>query len=259
MPTLRQRTNDILQIKLWRDKGHLKLLVNLVLAGLILLNTLAIILHSIPSLRQQYNQLFIDFELFSVVVFSVEYLLRLWSVVEQPAYQKPLSGRIRFALSSWGLIDLLSILPFYISLFHVDLGFIRVLRLLRMLRLFRLSRYFAAMKVISNVLKSKKEELLLCMVFILFLLFITSSLMYYLEHEAQPDKFVSIPAALWWGVNNMTTVGYGDVLPITTAGRILSGLFSIMGVAIFALPTGILASAFAEHWELHKKKDNNPS
>lgn len=144
-------------------------------------------------------------------------------------------------------------IPFYISLFNVDLGFVRVLRLLRMLRLFRLSKYFHALKVINGVLRSKKEELLLCFVFIIFLLFITSSIMYFLEHEAQPKVFSSIPAALWWGVNTMTTVGYGDVIPATILGKILSGIFSILGVAIFALPTGILASAFAEHWEKHNK------
>jgi voltage-gated potassium channel len=256
MATVRNQAYNILQIRNKHEVSKLKKIVNLGLGMLILLNTIAIILHTVPSLRQRYDQLFTDFEVFSVVVFSIEYIMRLWSIVEQHDHQHPIKGRLKFLFSSWGIIDLLAILPFYFSLFNIDLGFIRVLRLLRMLRLFRFSKYFHALRLIQDVLRSKKEELLLCMVFIVFLLFITSSLMYFLEHEAQPVLFASIPDALWWGVNNMTTVGYGDVVPITSWGKILSGLFSIMGVAIFALPTGILASAFSEHWERHKKNEH---
>jgi voltage-gated potassium channel len=157
-----------------------------------------------------------------------------------------IKGRFRFIFSVWGLIDLLAILPFFMSFFLTDLGFIRILRLLRMLRLFRVSKYFHALRVIQRVVRDKQEELVLSMVFIIFTLIISSSLVYYAEHEAQPSAFTSIPEAMWWGVNTMTTVGYGDLHPITVMGKFLGGIIAILGVSIFALPTGILASGFAE-------------
>lgn len=244
---LRKEVNNTLQIKLRNQHRGISFIVNVVLTALIFLNTLAIILHSVPKFRKNYDEFFLDFEVFSVIIFSFEYVLRVWSVVEQPGHNHPIKGRLKFIFSTWGIIDLLAIMPFYFSLFATDFGFVRILRLLRMLRLFRLSRYFHALIVIQNVFKSKKEELLLSFSYIIFLLFISSSVMYYLEHDIQPKAFSSIPAALWWGVNAMTTVGYGDILPKTMMGKILSGFISILGVSIFALPTGILASGFAEH------------
>lgn len=249
MATFRSKVNATLQIKIQKKSHEISFYINIFLSLLIFLNTIAIILHSIPSLRARYDQYFIDFEVFSVVIFTFEYLLRIWSIVEQPGYNHPLKGRIKYIFSAWGIIDFLAIFPFYFSLFNTDLGFVRVLRVLRMLRLFRLSRYFHALRIIINVIKAKKEELVLSMSFIIFLLFIASSMMYFLEHELQPTVFKSIPDALWWGVNNMTTVGYGDMMPITPFGKIISGIVSILGVAAFGLPTGILASGFAEHLE----------
>lgn len=252
MATLRNAVNATLQIKFQKQQGKLSFLVNIFLAILIFLNTLAIILHSIPSLRIKYERIFIDFEVFSVAIFVIEYLLRIWSIVEQHQYKHPIKGRIKYIFSAWGIIDFLAIFPFFISLFTTDLGFLRMLRLLRIIRLFRLSKYFHALRVIQNVFIAKKEELLLSFSFIFFLLITSSSLMYYLEHEAQPTIFESIPATLWWGVNAMTTVGYGDMLPITVFGKILSGLISILGISSFGLTTGIIASGFAEHLGVQK-------
>jgi voltage-gated potassium channel len=249
MISLRKKVNDTLQIKITKRSTDFSILfgINVFLSALIFLNTIAIILHSMPNIKNEYNQLFLDFEVFSVIIFTLEYLLRIWSIVEQPGFEHPIKGRLRYIFSAWGIIDFLAIFPFYFSLFNTDLSFIRVLRVLRMLRLFRISRYFQALRIILNVIKSKKEELILSMSFIIFLLFIGSSSMYFLEHEVQPKVFKSIPASLWWGVNNMTTVGYGDMMPITPFGKIISGLVSILGVAAFSLPTGILASGFADH------------
>lgn len=249
---LRKEVNNTLEIKLRNQHRGISFIVNMVLTVLIFLNTMAIILHSIPKFRKSYDEYFLDFEVFSVIIFSFEYVLRVWSVVEQPGHHHPVFGRLKYIFSAWGLIDLLAIFPFYFSLFATDLSFVRILRLLRMLRLFRLSKYFHALRVIQNVFISKKEELLLSMSYIIFLLFISSSIMYYLEHDLQPKVFSSIPASLWWGVNAMTTVGYGDMLPKTVLGKILSGFISILGVSIFALPTGILVSGFAEHLDSHK-------
>ncbi len=243
--TLRQKVNEVLEIKIRRKRG-ISFVVNIALSILIFLNTLAIILHTVPSIGILYDQFFLDFEVFSVIIFTIEYILRVWSAVERPEYSHPFYGRIKFIFSAWGLVDLLAIFPFYYSYLRTDLGFVRILRLLRILRLFRVSRYFHALRVIQNVVKAKKEELLLSMSFIIFLLLISSSLVFYIEHDAQPTVFASIPDSLWWGVNAMTTVGYGDMHPITPFGKVLGGLMAILGVSIFALPTGIIASGFAE-------------
>jgi voltage-gated potassium channel len=245
MTTFRKRIYNTLEISL-RAKSGISFYVNVFLTVVIFLNTIAIILHTVPAVRRNYDQYFLDFEVFSVIVFTIEYILRLWSCVENDDYKHPISGRIRFIFSAWGLIDLLAILPFFLSFFLTDLAFVRILRLLRMLRLFRVSKYFHALRVIQKVLKEKQEELVLSMVFIIFMLIISSSLVYYVEHEAQPYAFTSIPESMWWGVNTMTTVGYGDLHPITPWGKFLGGIIAILGVAIFALPTGILASGFAE-------------
>ena len=245
MNNLRKEINEILEINLRRKRG-LSFFFNISLSVLIFLNTVAIILHTVPTIGQKYNSFFIEFEVFSVTVFTIEYLLRVWSCVEQPQYKHWFYGRLKFVFSAWGIIDLLAIFPFFYSYFSTDLGFVRVLRLLRILRLFRVSRYFHALRVIQNVIRAKKEELLLSMSFILFLLVISSSLVFYIEHDAQPEIFKSIPDSLWWGVNAMTTVGYGDMHPITPVGKLFGGLIAILGVSIFALPTGILASGFAE-------------
>ena len=246
MATVRKKVYHTLNLT-WVHKRGFGFLVNLFLTAVIALNTVAIILHTIPTIGKKYNDLFLDFEVFSVVIFSIEYVLRLWSCVENPIYKAPLRGRLKFMFSTWGLIDLLAIIPFYFSLFTTDLGFIRILRVFRMFRLFRISRYSHALSVIQRVINDKREELVLSMSFIIFLLVIFSSLVYFVEHDAQPKKFASILDSMWWGVNAMTTVGYGDVHPITPLGKLLGGLFSILGVSIFALPTGILASGFAEH------------
>lgn len=243
--SLRKKTNDILEIKFSHKRGF-SFYFNLALSLLIFLNTLAIILNTLPDVNNSYGYIFLDFEVFSVAVFSVEYLLRVWSCVERPEYKHPVKGRLKFIFSVWGIIDFLAIFPFYASLLALDLSFIRTLRLLRIARLFRFSRYFKALRVIQAVIEDKKEELVLSFSFILFLLLIISSLVFYVENPAQPGIFKSIPDSLWWGVNAMTTVGYGDIHPITPLGKVLGGILAVAGVAFFALPTGILASGFAE-------------
>lgn len=219
---------------------------NLLLVGLIALNTIAILLHTVPDYNARHNQLFLDFELFSVSLFTVEYLLRVWVCVEDDRYQDPVWGRLRYMLSWSALIHLLAILPFYLSHFIIDFSLIRLLRMVQVLRIFRLTRYTRALRVIRDVFIEKKEELILATVFVFFMLLVVSSLMYYVEHDTNPDGFSSIPAALWWGVVTMTTLGYGDVVPQTPWGKVLGGFAALTGVALIALPAGILASGFAQ-------------
>jgi voltage-gated potassium channel len=246
MKELKKNVYNALEISYSRQRG-LSFLLNIGLSILIFLNVIAIILSTVHSISGAFHNFFINFVIFSVIIFSIEYVLRVWSCTENRKYAQPYFGRLKYIFSFWGIVDLLAILPFYITIFTTNFGFIRILRLLRILRLFRLSRYFHAIRVISNVLEKKKEELILSFSFIFFLMIIGSSLMYYIEHEAQPEVFSSIPQSLWWGVNTMTTVGYGDIVPITKLGKILGSFLGIAGISLFALPAGIIASGFNEH------------
>ncbi|MGC8744112.1 MAG: potassium channel family protein [Verrucomicrobiia bacterium] len=212
-------------------------------------------METVQSISQRYSSLFSGFEIFSVSIFTIEYLLRLWSCTSNPVYHHRIAGRIRFALTPLALIDLLAILPFYLPMFmKLDLRIIRILRLFRFLRLFKLARYSESIKILANVFKRKKDELLILSFVLFVLLTIASTFMYFVENEAQPKVFSSIPAAMWWCIITLTTVGYGDIYPATVLGKILGGIIAVLGIGMFALPTGILASAFAE--ELHKKHDH---
>ena len=227
--------------------------LNIFLMILIFFNVLAVILETEDTLAIRYKGLFHWFEIISVIVFSVEYLLRLWSFTENNKFQRPFWGRVKYALSPMALIDLLAILPFYLPMFiPVDLRFLRALRLFRLFRLFKVSRYVKSLRTIKNVFVEKKEELLIAIFSVLLLLVFSSSLMYFVEHEAQPEKFTSIPAAMWWGIATLTTIGYGDMYPITAWGKFLGGIIALLGIGLFALPAGILASGFAG--EIQKKE-----
>lgn len=255
-PTLKYKIYQTLEVSRGA-KGGLTLIFNLVLLSIISLNTMAIVLHSIKSIRQEYNQLFLDFEYFSVCFFTIEYLLRLWVCTENERYKHPFWGRLRYLISIAAIIDLLAILPFYLSHFASDTSLIRLLRLFRIFRVFKFTRYIHALRVIKSVIKEKREELVLSLVFIVFLLLISSSIMYYIENPTQPKVFSSIPATLWWGVTTITSIGYGDIYPVTILGKLFGGIIALSGIAFIALPTGILASGFAEHIASHKQSSKH--
>ena len=214
--------------------------------SLISLNVLAVVLGTVEVIRQSTGTFLFWFEVVSVAIFTLEYLLRIWSCTVLASFAAPLTGRLRYGIRPILLIDLLAILPAYLTMLPIDLRFIRVLRLLRIFRVLRLQRYSVALQTLTRVLLSKKEELILTLTALLVLLLIASSLMYYAEHEAQPDAFSSIPATMWWGVAALTTVGYGDVYPVTPLGRVLASVIAILGIGMFALPAGILGGGFAE-------------
>ena len=224
--------------------------------ALVVVNVIAVILETVQTIAAPYDRHFRAFEVFSVVVFTTEYLLRLWACTCDPRYAGAIKGRIKFALSPMAVIDLLAILPFYLEFAAVDLRFIRSLRLFRLFRVFKLARYSASMRTLVRVLDAKKEELLVTLFVVVVMLVFSSSAMYYAENEAQPDKFDSIPSSLWWGVATLTTVGYGDIFPVTPLGKLLGGLIAVLGVGIFALPTGILASGFAEELQKRRKRES---
>ncbi len=222
---------------------------------LIIFNVLFIILETVQSISASYDYYFKIFETVSVIIFTVEYLVRLWSCNADERYKGLIKGRLRFALQPIILVDLIAILPFYLPMFMTfDLVILRALRLVRLFRLFKMERYVKSLKIIRRVTKSKKEELLVAIFVVLILLVITSSMMYFIEHKAQPEAFANIPAAMWWGASTLTTVGYGDVYPITILGKVLGAAIALLGMGLFALPAGILASGLIETINIAKSK-----
>ncbi|NES75372.1 MULTISPECIES: ion transporter [Okeania] len=222
---------------------------------LIFLSILVVIISTVEEIYQPYKTWLDNFELISVIIFTIEYILRVWSSNVAPGYKHPIWGRIRFIIKPLAIIDLIAILPFYLPLFWPNLIFTRSFRLFRIFRLFKISRYSDTVKLFGKVIKSKQEEIVITLFIALVLLVTSASLIYFAEHEAQPDDFPHIPAAMWWGIITLTTVGYGDVYPITPLGRFLGAIAALVGVGIFALPAGIVASGFTE--EIEKKRASN--
>ncbi len=247
---LRQRTWDILDIAQPGDR--LGRAVNLFMMGLIVCNVVAVMLESVKELDQHYHPLFQAFEVFSVAIFSLEYLGRVWSCVDLAPFSQPIRGRLRFMMQPMSLIDMLAILPFYLAFFPFDLRVLRSLRLFRLFRLAKLSRYSTSLQLFGQVFKNNKEELIVTACVMLTLIVVTSSLMYWAEHEAQPDKFPDIPSTMWWAVVTLTTVGYGDIYPVTGLGKCFAGTIAIVGIGMFALPAGVLGSGFVA--EIQKQK-----
>ena len=228
--------------------GMLHRVVNVSLIALIALNVIAVITQTVHDIGVRYATLLHGFEVFSVAVFTVEYALRLWACALDGRYGGSILGRLRYATTPLAIADLMAFLPFYLPMvLPLDLRFLRVIRLSRLVRILKIGRYSESSTLLWRVLHAKKGELLIVVYGLLTLLVMASSAMYYVEHDAQPRAFASIPAAMWWALVTLTTVGYGDIYPITAMGKVLAGVVSIVGIAIFALPAGILAAGFAEH------------
>ncbi len=241
-----QSARDRVAVWLEAGGGGLGRVIDLTLIGLIALNVVAVIVESVPTIGSIYRHEFYAFELFSVVVFSIEYCARLWIApsLDDPRFKHPLWGRLRYALTPAALIDLIAIAPFYLSYFvTMDLRFLRAVRLVR---IFKLTRYSAAMSMILQVLREESSAFVGSFFILLVLLILASSGIYLIEHTHQPEAFGSIPAAMWWALVTLTTVGYGDVTPQTGWGQLVGGLITVIGIGMVALPAGILASGFSD-------------
>lgn len=192
-------------------------------------------------------------EIVSVIIFTIEYFLRLWTSDLKDTTTTPIKARIKYVFSFMALIDLFAILPFYIPfLLPIDLRVLRTLRIVRLMRLFKFNRYTSALSTVGNVMKRKSSQLISSMIVVGILMTISSILMYSVENVVQPDVFKNAFSGLWWSVATFTTVGYGDIYPITTIGKILSGVISILGIGLVAVPTGIVSAGFVESDETEK-------
>ncbi len=220
---------------------------------LILANAGALCLETVEPVRQRWPGFFRDFELFSVACFSVEYLGRVWSCTSDPRYAGAVLGRARFVSTPMALIDLAAILPFYLPYLGVDLRVLRILRMFRLARVLKLARYSEAAEALGNAVRARRAELITVLGFLGVLVLISSAAVYYAEHEAQPEQFSSIPAAMWWAVVTLTTVGYGDVFPVTPVGRSLGAVIAVFGIGMVALPTSVLGAAFMEELQRRRK------
>ncbi|HVI53269.1 MAG TPA: ion transporter [Candidatus Sulfotelmatobacter sp.] len=248
---LRRRTYHMLG-----GEGHDETVVKILdyaLVTLICINCVFSILESVEHLSIMHGHIFRAFDKFSVIVFSIEYLLRVWTAVEMDdtRFHHPLMGRLRYLFTPMAIVDLIAIAPFYLGIFfEVDL---RAMRVLRLLRVFKLTRYSQAMTIMIAVLRQEARAIgALLFVFVVILTFV-SSLMYLLEHLAQPRVFADIPSAMWWAVVTMTTLGYGDMVPVTPLGRVIGACTAVIGVGMIALPAGVLASGFSEQVRIRRE------
>ena len=253
---------QVLKKKTWlllepaQDNDTKSKYLDIFLVCLIALNVFFVILETVDILFQNFKTFFVSFEIFSVTIFSVEYIARVWACTEDKKHESSLNQRIKYIFSFPALIDALAILPSIMTIFFpsIDLRFIRVLRILRLLKF---SRYSGSINSLLSVLWDQRRSFGAAFFILFIVLIISSSGMYLVEKDVQPDKFGSIPQAMWWAIVTLTTVGYGDTFPITPAGKFFGSLIIILGIGTVALPSGILASAFTEYSRRNQQKYEN--
>lgn len=253
--TLRRRVHVVLETA--ADKDRFSRMVDIALIALIALSVLAVVLESVPSIQARYGSALRAFEVFTIAVFTIEYVLRMWSAVEAPEFagDGPIRARLRFACSFHAVIDLLAILPFYLLAFGlVPGGDMRFLRAVRLLRVLKLTRYSTALNTLVVTINDNARALAASFLILLTVMLLAASGMYYFEREAQPTAFGSIPAAMWWAFATLTTVGYGDVTPITNGGKVFGAMITVVGIGMVALPTSILASGYAQQLKLNANR-----
>lgn len=231
--------------------------VQISLALVVVLNTVAVVVYTVPSIAHDHWALLNALITVCLVVFTAEYFVRLWACTDAPTFPRRMVDRLRFAASFYLIIDLISIVPLFFPIFFPsDHALLKAFRLLSIFKLGRYARKSRSLALLRRVVFRKREIFTLMVFFLVFVILFSSTIMYLVEHEAQPGKFSSIPAAIWWSMMTVTTVGYGDIYPVTPLGQAIASLFTLMGVLLLALPSAILASGFIE--ERHRQKENNP-
>ncbi len=251
----KQKVHGLLHPEIVGDKRWDKI-INVFIIVLIILNVVAVILETVGPIHAKYKNFFYYFDLVSVIIFTIEYILRVWSSNHEEKYKHHFWGRLRYMFSLGALIDLIAIIPSYLhAVIGLDLRILRMLRLLRIFRLFRLTAYTESAHMIANVFKRRKNELGLSFILAIFLIIIASCVMYFAEHLTPDEKtslFKSIPHTIWWSVVTLTTTGYGDMYPLTNLGKAMASVIMLTGVAFFAIPAGILSAGFQEEFRKNK-------
>ena len=212
-------------------------LFNISIQVLILASIAQLSLETMENLKHKYSDILQISEFFFVIVFSLEYLLRLYIAKE----------KLRFVFSFYGIVDLAAILPSILLFDFFDFRFIRLLRFMRIFRILKLARYSKALGRVKRSFYSIREELAVFLILSIILIYVSASGIYYFEHEAQPEIFKSIPHSLWWSVATLTTVGYGDIYPVTVGGKIFTFFMLIVGIGIISVPSGLFASSFSKN------------
>ncbi|NCX22141.1 MAG: hypothetical protein EBX17_02945 [Betaproteobacteria bacterium] len=217
----------------------------------------AVVLESVASIHYILNLEFIILDTVAVAVFTLEYLLRLYSVVETRGFRHPVAGRLRYAQTGNAIVDLLAVLPFFLEHFLHHLFDLRFLRVFRLLRLLKLTKYTGATATLVIVVKREWPVMAAATFIMLLLVVLTASLGYLFEHEAQPDKFENIPASIYWAVITLASVGYGDISPVTPVGRLMTIILALLGIGIFAIPAALLSSAFSDQLRIERETLKN--
>lgn len=228
------------------NNDHQSRAANRILIVLILANIAAIILESVGTLYEKYGAAFQFLEIFSLTIFVVEYLSRIWISVHNEKFSCPVSGRLKYICSPLALIDLAAILPSLLTAFAFDFRFLRAIRVLRMLRIWKLTRYSRSLQIVRAALIETSHQLAAVAAILAVIVIVSSGLMYVVEHPAQPDRFSSVLSSIWWTLETLTMISYDDMAPITPLGKLLGVMIGLMGIGMFAMPAGILASAFIE-------------
>lgn len=250
--SLRLRVYRQLEPTAWPHKGLSP--VNLLLAVLIVIAVTVAVIETEPTISAGRELIFDDFELIVASIFLVEYVARIWTVVENPRFAGYRFPRLRYAVTPIALIDLAAILPALFAFGGASSLVLRFFRVLRMLRLAKLGRTSRAWGAIREAVHDRRHEFGVVLGLVALTLLISSSLLYWAEADAQPDKFGSIPRALWWSIITLTTVGYGDVYPVTRLGRFFAAVVALTGVMVIAIPTGIFAASFSEGLQRYRER-----
>lgn len=249
---LKYRINRVLDQPAHDDPTAI--VVHLLLALIILINTVVIILYTEQDIAEEYGHIFTLIINICLVIFFCEYVLRMWSCTNTKSPVHMVTDRIRYGMHVFLIIDLISIMPLFLPfLAPQNVALIRFVRLLSIFKLGRFTRYSDSLIQLVRVIRKKREIFVIMLFFLVFVLLFSATIMYMVEYEAQPHAFSSIPAALWWAVMTVTTVGYGDIIPITPVGRMIGGFVTICGVLILALPSAIMATGFIEERYRHQK------
>jgi len=227
-------------------------LVDSLLIALIFINVAAVIVGTVDDIARSYGDILSAIEAVSVGVFTIEYFARLWVAnLHKPLrHYGPLMARVRYGLQGWAVVDLVAILPYYLS-FVFGGGDLRVLLIFRLVRFLKIARFSPALRSLAMAIGAERKALLASLVILFGVILTAAAIMYMVERTAQPEAFDSLPKSLWWAAATLTTVGYGDVVPITALGKMVAGIFMIIGYGLFALPVGIVATAFAQ--EIHRR------